>query len=325
MRHGTSDAAAVVLYMVALRQAGANRGLVHHTCTRSAGPVSSPVSLASDALRQPMRRLCPRSAADDNPGTDDTGFTPSMFSKNGKSPDLRRILRQRNRKLAKLRHTLHHQNRVLAAPHRRSTRRDFVLVGLAGTAAALLALLGLVTCPNNTATKAPPAAQFDLALQDAPCRIMPPELIAQTFDLPAAELDQMVVASLCSTGWSGDNAQLNADLVIQVHATVASAHSAFAAATAEQKSRDPAAAQATAFQDVPELGDAARYDVATGALTVRSSNMILEFKVFYGVPPEADDTTPQEFVDVQERWLHATAHTRAEQAQQLAHAVLQAL
>lgn len=160
----------------------------------------------------------------------------------------------------------------------------------------------------------------DKAFRKRACDFLTPELVASSFDVPAAELKQMKIMG-CIYTWKSDAETLDAKLMmIRVHKDVDRASQWFGNATAnktkaeldaemdvvkgkvkERKELDTdlkknTAASLTdiaklgspdegvAYEDVPGIGDAARVSSSDGALWVRLDNVTFQVSAYKGPP-----------------------------------------
>ncbi len=208
------------------------------------------------------------------------------------------------------------------------------------------------------------SAQVDAAIEDTPCALVTPEMVATVFDVPAVDLEQSHsrAMSSCTYTREGDGGGLEATVSVErVYEDAESAASGFRSITAgmsgakldhsmagiQKSAREEGDLDATGkrgaadtiidnsgnsggiqFEDVEEVGDEARLALTVGAgkLYVRAGNLNFTVAAYSGPDMRMPaKLTPDAIMDADEQWRRETMPQRKQAAVKLARAVIASL
>lgn len=213
------------------------------------------------------------------------------------------------------------------------------------------------------ATAATKTTKVSKSLGDKPCDLVTKETVAATFDIPADEIEQSKLSSMCEYRWEDDQREVFVTAYIdQIHDDARSAASQFDGATrsltgaqvdsafehiAEQakKSKDAldtpgkqrtadailgggksSGARGIQFEDVDGIPDQARFNLSTGALHMRHGNLVFNLNAYAGEKmPMPSPFSAAALVEASKVWLVQTLPQRRQDAMLLAKAALKQL
>lgn len=218
-------------------------------------------------------------------------------------------------------------------------------------ALACVSGLGLTGCSEAG------SATFDKSLEDEPCAVVTTQMVATTFDVPEADIEQSnAMSSRCSYEMEGDGESLNVEVSVDAYDTDEKAAEYFRQATRSMSSKEisdamkavrkqadkggaldtdakkDAAASIGAgvsqgggieFEDVEGVADQARFDTSDGTLQLQQGNLRIKLKAYYGpempIPESYEPGTMSEIVTA---WMQDTSSERKAQAIALAKVAL---
>lgn len=206
-------------------------------------------------------------------------------------------------------------------------------------------------------------ARFDSDMSKQGCELLPPALVADTFDVPADTLNQMKIMG-CRYHWSNDDTTLEAAIsMIRAYDSEADAAEWFANATrnrtaeemqaemdkvaermnqtgeldtdakktAAQNMMKAVGSKAVSFEDVPGVGDEARVH-DEGTVYVRVDNLTFMVSAYHGPtapPPDLEGADLQEMARIAKesaaKWAAETAPQRKADSARLAGAIVDSL
>tara|TARA_R100000365_G_C2741466_1_gene70145 strand:- start:318 stop:1004 length:687 start_codon:yes stop_codon:yes gene_type:complete len=210
--------------------------------------------------------------------------------------------------------------------------------------------LGLAGCSEAD------SATFDTALEDDPCAVVTTQMVASTFDVPEADIDQSnVVSSQCVYELDSDGKALDVEVSVEAYDTDEDAAEAFQLATQSMSSEEISDAmtavqqQANAdgdleteaqqdaaagvgagvslgaieFEDVEGVADQARFNTSDGTLELQEGNLRIRLKAYYGPEmPIPESYEPGAMLEVINAWIQDTNSERKAQSVALAKAAL---
>ncbi|MDN5865669.1 MAG: hypothetical protein L0I62_10745, partial [Gammaproteobacteria bacterium] len=213
--------------------------------------------------------------------------------------------------------------------------------------------------PGSAAGESAGSASFDAALEENPCKLLPKEMVATTFGVPAAEIEEAsALSDSCAYEWGADGTILQVSLDVDVFDTAQDAASNFASVTQGMSAQAVADAMTSAvekmeeaaepgtegqmeaagqlaggiasgglqFEDVEGVADEARFGKRFGTLYLRRGNLALDVAAYHG----ASMTMPEEIsggpiMDAVKAWRQETLTARKQQSVELAKAILASL
>lgn len=211
--------------------------------------------------------------------------------------------------------------------------------------------LGVAACSETDRTANTDSATYDMARADEPCAIVTAQMVATTFDLPEANIEQSsVMSSKCSYEMKEDDRRLDVEVSVDAYETDRQAAETFRQATQSMSSeevsdalnsvrqqagqdggldtdakRDAAGSIGSGlqqgggiqFQDVDGVADQARFDTSDGTLQVLDGNLRIRLNAYYGpgmAMPDRQGSIDAAFA----AWMEETMEERKRQSVKLA-------
>lgn len=202
-------------------------------------------------------------------------------------------------------------------------------------------------------------ATYDTALEDTPCEVVSPQMVATALEVPKEALEQSdMISSRCYYEMDEDGKTFNVEVVIRAYDSDAGAAEEFGNATrsvsseeikdamaalsgagddadAQGSDTEQAAAEGIAtglaqtgiqFEDVDNLADQARFATSDGTLELLQGNLRISLTAYYGpAMPHPDEYTTKAIMQAQSDWIDDTIGQRKAQAIKLAKLVLATL
>jgi len=186
-------------------------------------------------------------------------------------------------------------------------------------------------------------------MEETPCAIVPKEMVAKLFDVPAGQVEVTSdQSSSCGYQWGENEEMLDVVLEVEVFDTAEAASSSFRGITrgisAKEVSNamqeavaqaDNGAAKQIAgladgkglqFEDVEGIADEARFGTRFGTLYVRHGNLQLSLSAYHGPSMTMPEKfTPGAIMDATAAWKKKTMDKRKQQSTELAKAIVAAL
>lgn len=205
------------------------------------------------------------------------------------------------------------------------------------------------------------STEVEAAVEDAPCTLLTPEIVAAVFDVPVSGLERAhSMSSKCAYSWEGGERTLQASLDVSgVYEDAESAARRFRSATrgmssealddamqdvaakareelhgagakraADAVAGTPGSADGIVFEDVRGVGDEARMaqTVGAGDLHVRAGNLNFVVAAYSGpAMPSPDSFDPGAIMAASNAWRTQTLPERERAATELARAVVASL
>ncbi|WP_222565705.1 hypothetical protein [Novilysobacter antarcticus] len=190
--------------------------------------------------------------------------------------------------------------------------------------ALALALALVVGCASDHTVPASPAglSEGDDGLRSTPCAVVSRDMVSAAFAVDAALIEQSSMSSLCV--YRRENGSDLLDVTVHVSAVAGDADEAralFEQATAADLQSSPAGS-AGPFEEVPDVGDQARFDVGNSDLHIRSDRLYFTLNAYSGPKMEAAivDTEAAGRIDAHAQWWQATLPQRRLAARTLGNA-----
>lgn len=196
------------------------------------------------------------------------------------------------------------------------------------------------------------ARVFSESLLESPCALVTPAMLSEQLDVPADKVEQtplhIMGTASCSSEWKGDGTKMTVEMRLRTFEKVEQTAQRFENATRSttqeemqaaadqlkgetESDSDPAAEgllsaiaqQSTAFEDVANIGDEARFDREDGSLVVRVGNLMINLKAYHGEGmPIPDEMTAKALLKANKEWTQKTIATRQQQAIAVSRAVV---
>lgn len=168
------------------------------------------------------------------------------------------------------------------------------------------------------------AATLDVEedLRNAPCQVVTRDMVSTVFSIPAAEIEQSSMSTLCGYRWEDGRELLDVTVHVSAISDDASqARTLFQQATAKPD-QTPGAHGEAIFEDVEGLGDQARSDTRTGEVHVLRGRLYFTLNAYHGpvMPVPARQPLAETVVNAQAQWQSATLDQRRQASTELARA-----
>ncbi len=177
--------------------------------------------------------------------------------------------------------------------------------------------------PLDVARVVGPAGEQDL--RNAPCQVVTRDMVSRTFSIPAAEIEQSSMSSLCGYRWEGEGKLLD----VTVHVSAITEHAAQARALFQEATGataapgQPRTARLTGpFEVVDGLGDQALIDTRNGDVHVRRDRLYFTLNAYHGpaMPDAARPALIETVAGTRAQWQQNTLSERRQAATDLARA-----
>lgn len=164
-----------------------------------------------------------------------------------------------------------------------STAKISLCVVLLCTATLLLAACGNRADGGSSSAAATGAGKIDKSMKSTPCALVSSESVAGIFAIPAADIEQVEASSTCRYRWKEGRNRV--DVTVDIDDILDDAKSA--AAAFEQLTRNMSRIEGDGgkdirFEDIGGIADQARFDTASGNLSIRHDNMIFRIEAYAG-------------------------------------------
>lgn len=252
-------------------------------------------------------------------------------------------------------------NRRVSLRDRPSAPSVFRLMAACGLAISLAACNGTSSdnSEGNVAAAGKSSANFDAALEDTPCEVMPAKIVADVFSIPTEEIKEAAgLSKSCNYEGKFEGKVLNVTSGIRVFETADKAASSFRSVTAGMSASEVSEAMAGVkararesgaldtqskqnaadglvdglapgglqFVDVENLADQARFGLNFGTLYLLHGNMRIDLTAYYGPEMSMPKTyTPGAILEANKAWQAETRPLRKQQSIELAKGVLAGL